>query len=69
MQVVSRFDAKLLTLDDKVPPTNQITVREYIKGNLAMQRQREAVGKALDEIVADLKKQAEIKIFTDNLSW
>ena len=69
VQVVSRFDAKLLTLDDKVPPTYQMTVREYIKGNLGMQRQREAVGKALDEIVADLKKQAEIKIFTDNLSW
>ena len=69
VQVVSRFDAKLLTLDDKVPPLNQVSVRDYIKGNLGMQRQRESVGKALDEIVADLKKQAEIKVFTENLSW
>jgi peptidyl-prolyl cis-trans isomerase SurA len=69
VQVISRFDAKLLTLDDKVPPLNQMSVRDYIKANLGMQRQRESVGKALDEIVADLKKQAEIKIFTDNLSW
>jgi peptidyl-prolyl cis-trans isomerase SurA len=69
VQVAARFDAKLLTLDDKVPPLNQISVRDYIKGNLGMQRQRDAVGKALDDIVAGLKKQAEIKIFTDNLSW
>jgi parvulin-like peptidyl-prolyl isomerase len=69
VQVISRFDAKLLTLDDKVPPLNTVAVRDYIKNNLSMQRQRESVGKALDEIVADLKKQAEIKIFTDNLSW
>jgi hypothetical protein len=46
-----------------------MSVRDYIKANLGMQRQRESVGKALDEIVADLKKQAEIKIFTENLSW
>jgi peptidyl-prolyl cis-trans isomerase SurA len=69
VQVVSRFDAKLLTLDDKVPPLNQVPVRDYIKSNLAMQRQRDAMGKALDEIVADLKKAAEVKIFADNLSW
>jgi foldase protein PrsA len=69
VQVVTRFDAKLLTLDDKVPPLNQVPVRDYIKTNLGMQRQRDAMGKALDEIVADLKKQAEVKIFADNLSW
>jgi peptidyl-prolyl cis-trans isomerase SurA len=69
VQVVGRFDAKLLTLDDKVPPLLQVPVRDFIKGNLGMQRQRDAMGKALDDIVADLKKQAEIKIFTDNLSW
>ncbi len=69
VQVVSRFDAKLLTLDDKVPPLMQMSVRDYIKANLNMQRQRDAVAKALDDIVADLKKQAEIRIFSDNLNW
>jgi parvulin-like peptidyl-prolyl isomerase len=69
VQVVSRFDAKLLSLDDKVPPLNQTVVRDYIKSNLGMQRQREALAKALDELVVDLKKQAEIKVFDDNLNW
>jgi len=69
VQVVNRFDAKLLSLDDKVPPMNQMLVRDVIKTNLGMQRQREAIAKALDEIVADLKKQAEIKVFDDNINW
>jgi len=69
VQVASRFDAKLLSLDDKVPPANQILVRDYIKSNLGMQRQRDSIAKALDELVADLKKQAEIKIFDDNINW
>jgi len=69
VQVVSRFDAKLLSLDDKVPPANQIPVRDYIKSNLGMQRQRDSIAKALDELVVDLKKQAEIKIFDDNINW
>lgn len=69
VQVVSKFDAKLLSLDDKVPPMNQVLVRDYIKANLGMQRQREAIAKALDELVVVLKKQAEIKVFDDNLNW
>jgi peptidyl-prolyl cis-trans isomerase SurA len=69
VQVVNKFDAKLLSLDDKVPPLNQVLVRDYIKQNLALQRQRETIAKALDELVVDLKKQAEIKVFDDNINW
>ncbi len=68
VQVVSKFDAKLLSLDDKTP-TSQMLVRDYIKSNLGMQRQRDSIAKALDELVVDLKKQAEIKVFDDNLNW
>ncbi len=69
VQVVNKSDAKILTLDDKVPPLNQVPVRDYIKTTLAMQRQRDVIAKALDELVADLKKQAEIKVFDDNINW
>ena len=34
-----------------------------------MQRQNEALSTALTAIVADLKKQAEVRVFDDNLSW
>ncbi len=69
VKVVDRSDARLLTLADKVPPLNQITLKEYIRGNLTMQRQNEALSTALTAIVADLKKQAEVRVFDDNLSW
>lgn len=69
IQVINRTDARLLGLDDKIPPQNQITLRQYIQQNLTAQRENEALNAALQTIVAGLKKQAEIKIFDDNLSW
>jgi len=69
VQVSSRSDARLLGIDDKIPPMNQVTLREYIRQNLAAQRQNDAVSAALNVIVADLRKQAEIKVFDDNLTW
>ena len=69
LNVVNRIDAHLLTLDDKVPPQFQITLREYLKGNLTVQRQNEVLSSALNAIIADLRKQAEIRYFDDNLTW
>jgi foldase protein PrsA len=69
VKVIDRMDARLLTLDDKVPPQFQATLREFIKNNLTIQRQNEALGSALNTIIADLKKQAEVRVFDDNLSW
>ncbi len=69
VQVANRYDAQLLSLDDKIPPTNQNTVREYIKALLLNQRQNDAMTTAANDLVADLKKQAEIHTYDDNLSW
>jgi parvulin-like peptidyl-prolyl isomerase len=69
VQVAARSDARLLGIDDKIPPLYQMTLREYIRQNLTVQRQNDAVSAALTLIVADLKKQAEVKVFDDNLSW
>ena len=69
VQVTDRFDAKLLSIDDKIPPQNQLTVREYIRQYLSAQRQGKALSDAANDLVAELKKQAEIKTFMENLSW
>jgi peptidyl-prolyl cis-trans isomerase SurA len=69
VQVVDREDARLLGLNDKVPPQNQYTVREVISRQLVAQRQNDALKKALDDLVAALRKQADIKIFDDNIAW
>jgi parvulin-like peptidyl-prolyl isomerase len=69
VQIANRLDAKLLTLSDKVPPMNQAVVRDAIKATLAQQRQGDTLQAALNDIVLDLKKQAEVKFFEDNLNW
>jgi parvulin-like peptidyl-prolyl isomerase len=67
VMVTDRFDAKLLGLGDLIPPGNKNTVRDVIRSSLTVQRQTEAVTAALNAIVADLRKQAEVKIFDDNI--
>jgi len=69
VRVEERFDAKLLSFDEKVPPAMQLTVKEFIRQNLAAQAASEALTKALEDIVKDLRKQAEVKITEDNLAW
>jgi peptidyl-prolyl cis-trans isomerase SurA len=69
VRVDERFEAKLLSFDEKVPPSNQFTVREFIRQNLSAQAASEALSKALDDIVKDLRRQAEVKITEENLAW
>jgi peptidyl-prolyl cis-trans isomerase SurA len=69
VMVTDRFDAKLLGLSDTVPPSNKNTVHDIIKSSLTVQRQTDAIQAALSQIVVDLKKVAEIKIFDDNLNF
>ncbi len=69
VKVVDRIEAHLLTLDEKVPPQFQVTLRDFIKQNLTIQRQNQALSAALNAIIATLKKQAEIKVFDNSLTW
>jgi parvulin-like peptidyl-prolyl isomerase len=69
VQVTEKLDARLLSLTDKLPPQNTMTVKEAINASLVTQRQADAYKAALADIIADLKKQAEIKVFDDNLTW
>jgi len=64
-----RFDAKLLGFDEKVPPTMQMTVKELIRQNLTGQAQSDALTRALEDIVKDLRQKADVKVIEDNLSW
>ena len=69
VEVTEKLDARLLSLTDKLPPQNTMTVKEAINASLVTQRQADAYKAALADIIAELKKQAEIKVFDDNLSW
>jgi peptidyl-prolyl cis-trans isomerase SurA len=69
VQVTDRIDAKILGFEEKIPPLYQTMVKDFIKSKLLMQRQNDTFTKALTDIVAALRKQAEIKVFDENLSW
>lgn len=67
VKVTEYREAKILKLDDPVVPGNNQTVREYIAQRLIAQAQNDAVSGALNELVEDLKKDAEIKIYEENI--
>jgi parvulin-like peptidyl-prolyl isomerase len=69
VQVTEKMDARLLGLTDKIPPQNTVTVRDAINQQLVSQRQADAYKNGLNDLVVELKKQAEIKIFDDNIAW
>ena len=68
VQITEHYPAKLLTLTDHLAPGNPMTVNEYIRNLILQQEKQQAFEQAVQEIVDGLKKQADIKIFTQNLN-
>ncbi|MBA7656568.1 Chaperone SurA [subsurface metagenome] len=69
IKVVEKSPFKLLELNDKIPPQNKKSVKEEIKAQLIQRKQAEYYQQALLELLEELKRKAEIKIFEQNLSW
>ena len=68
IKVTEYLEGKTLTLDDKIHPTVNQTVREYIAQQLIMGSQQQALARALNELVEELKSKADIKIFEENIN-
>lgn len=60
---------RILGLDDPIMPGQNVTVRRQITGFLAGQMEQDALGAAVDELVAELRLEAELTIFDNNLPW
>ncbi len=69
IKITEKIPFRLLALDDKIPPQNQASVRDQISAQLLQRKQAEYYQKALMELLEELKKKAEIKVFEENLSW
>jgi parvulin-like peptidyl-prolyl isomerase len=69
VQLTERRDAKLLALNDPIFPGAEITVRERIKDLVRAQNQQLVFQKALNELITELRSQAEVTIFEQNLNW
>ena len=68
IKITDSRPARLLGLDDPVLPTVNQTVREYIAQQLILKSQNDALGSALNSLVEELKADADIKIFEENIN-
>jgi parvulin-like peptidyl-prolyl isomerase len=69
VQVIDKFDAKILDFDEQIPPLNQSTVKDAIKGFLYQQKASETLATVVTDIAKNLRKDAEVKIYEENLVW
>ena len=60
--VLEKKDAKILGLSDVVQPGGNVSLYEYIKQTVMMQRQNEALNDALVSVTNDLRKAGYFSI-------
>ncbi len=69
VRVKNRRSPRVLDLDDPLLPGESRTVRDQIRNYLLSNRQQEGFQQALEEVVADLREEADITIYEENLDW
>jgi parvulin-like peptidyl-prolyl isomerase len=69
IRITEKIPFRLLGLDDPIPPQNAGTVRQEISVQLTLKKQADVYQQILQDLLAELKKKAEIKKFEDNLTW
>lgn len=68
-KVTDKRSPKLLTLDDPILPGSKTTVRDRIRQYLMTQSQQKAFTEAANDLIAKLKKKADIQVYEDKLNW
>ncbi|TVQ38394.1 MAG: peptidylprolyl isomerase [Spirochaetaceae bacterium] len=69
VQVTHRRSARLLQLDDPVFPGQSTTVRDQIRNHLALSNQQRAFQRAINEVVDELRQEADVTLYEENLNW
>ncbi|MFP4565471.1 MAG: peptidyl-prolyl cis-trans isomerase [Spirochaetaceae bacterium] len=73
VEVTNRRPARVLGLDDPVLPGESTTVRDQVRNYLLSNQQQRAFQRALQEVVEDLRAQAEadgeLTVYEENLDW
>ncbi len=62
VEVLEHRDPRVLGLDDPINPSTRTTVSQYISNQMYVQRQSEAFNRAINELVKELKAEADIRI-------
>ncbi len=67
---VNEFMAqKQLSLSDPVPGNQNLTVQEFLAMQLASEKEQTFLNKVEADLIESLRKEATIKVYTENLSW
>jgi len=69
IKVTETYAQKNLELDDIFQLGSRVTVRNYIGNSLLQERQMEALSKATQELVAELRAGKTFQVFEKNLNW
>jgi len=69
IKVTETYAQKNLELDDIFQLGSRMTVRNFIGNSMLQERQMEALKKATEELVAELRAGRTFQIFERNLSW
>jgi parvulin-like peptidyl-prolyl isomerase len=69
VQVTNRRSPRILDIDDPLLPGQSTTVRDQIRNYLLANQQQRAFQQALQGVVEDLRSDAEITVYEENLDW
>lgn len=69
IRVTDRRSPRIPGLDDPVLPGERVTVRQQIRQYLLSTAQQQVFQETLGEILRELRDEAEITLFEQNLSW
>ena len=69
VNITDKRGPRILQLDDPILPGQAVTVRQQIRNLLAQQQQQTLLQQAVDGVVAELREEAEVTIFEENLPW
>ena len=69
IKITETHAQRSLELDDIHELGTRITVRQFIGGNMMMQRQQEAFVRASNELIQELRTGNPFQIFENNLNW
>lgn len=69
VRVTDRRRPRILELDDPLLPGQSTTVRDQIEAFIVNQRQETLFNQAVNEVVDELRDEAEVTVFEENLDW
>jgi len=69
IKVTETYAQVNLGIDDVFDLASRMTVRQFIHGNMIQQRQQEAIARATQELIGELRTGNPFDIMENNLNW